>query len=305
MKTVTKRIAFLLILIGSLAGKVSAAKVLVPGGELVGLELRDSTVTVAAFDETLGKAAQSAGLKAGDRLVQINDRQIHCVEDVRQALRQSDGLLHISVLRGEKTHKFKVSPPLTDNGPKLGAYLKQGTTGVGTVTYYDPGTGEFAALGHGVNTQNGTLLQIESGTVYDAQVVSVKKGKIGTPGQLVGTLTGTQPTGTVEKNAAQGVFGTGKDLASGDALPVAQPEEIKAGPAVIRTSVDNTVREYSVEILKIYPNTKDRCRNMLLKVTDPTLLSTTGGIVQGMGVSYNRDNTGNPNSLRGFQVTDP
>lgn len=286
MKKFAKRVSFMLLIIWLFSGSVSAASTLIPGGQVIGMELQDNTVTVAAFDDTLGSAAQSAGLRQGDRILRIDKTQIRCADDVRKALLCSDGSIEVSILRGGKTKQLSMAPAVTEDGPRLGVYLKQGTTGVGTVTYYDPDSQEFAALGHGVNTQNGNLLQLSKGSVYKAQVLSVKKGAVGTPGQLVGSLCETEPMGCIAKNTAQGVFGTIQNAARSEPLPVADTEDVQTGPATIRSTVDgSTLREYSVEILKIYPNSSERSRNMLLKVTDPDLLAATGGIVQGMSGS--------------------
>ena len=286
MKIFLCRLVLLSFIIYWLPTGAKAASLLVPGGQVIGLELQDNTVTVSAFDDSLGCNARAAGLKEGDQILKIDDTKICNAEDVRKALTCSDGHIDMSVMRGSKTKQISLSPTLTAEGPKLGVYLKQGTTGIGTVTYYDPATGNFAALGHGVNNQNGNLLQLVKGIVFPAQVGSVNKGKIGTPGQLCGKLTDCGPTGCIEKNTTQGVFGTLDTQIPGDALPVASSSEVETGNATIRSTVEgNTLQEYSVEILKIYPNHGDRCRNMLLKITDAALLETTGGIVQGMSGS--------------------
>ncbi len=286
MKKFLRRTALFLFMIYTLAANANAADLLIPGGQVIGLELQDNTVTVAAFDDSLGAAARDAGLKEGDRILRIDDTKIACAEDVRKALTHSDGHVDIAVLRSGKTKELSLSPALTKDGPRLGVYLKQGTTGIGTVTYYDPETEDFAALGHGVNSQNGSLVQMEKGTVYPAQVKAVKKGAVGAPGQLCGRLSGNTPAGTIDKNTVQGVFGNLDLDISGTPLPVGEAEDVHTGSATIRSTIEgNTLREYSVEILKIYPNHNGRNRNMLLKVTDPTLLETTGGIVQGMSGS--------------------
>ena len=279
------RLIITLLLVWTLSAYASAAEFLIPGGQVIGLQLQDNTVTIAAFDETISPA-RAAGLKQGDQILRINDQQITCAADVRQALSRSDGQVKVCVMRGGKTKNLTVAPAATADGPKLGVYLKQGITGVGTVTYYNAESGGFAALGHGVNTQSGNLLQMKTGNIYQAGVSSVKKGAIGTPGQLFGALTDDDTVGTIEKNTQQGVFGKLATRVDGQALPVAQSDEIRTGPATIRSTVDGTaMQEYSVEILKIYPNAKERTRNMLIKVTDPALLETTGGIVQGMSGS--------------------
>ena len=280
------RLLFTLLLIASLSVTATAAELLIPGGQLVGLELRDNTVTVSEFDSPLGDAAKSAGLRIGDRILQVDKTTVTSAQDIRDALSRSDGKVELHILRGSKTKKLSLCPTATGDGPRLGIYLRQGTTGVGTVTYYQPDSQSFAALGHGVNTAAGNLLQLVGGNAYSARVLSVKRGAIGKPGQLMGSVTDSTPLGTVDKNTPQGVFGVIEQSVSTEPLPVADPDAVHTGPATIRSTIDeNGVREYSVEILKIYPNPPDRCRNMLLKVTDPMLLSITGGIVQGMSGS--------------------
>ena len=282
MKKMANRLAVMLFCIFILCASVNATAYLIPGGELIGLELRDNTVTVAAFDDETGSSARAAGLKVGDKILMIDNKTVSCTEDVRNALIRSDGQVDVSVLRDGKTKNLKLRPNITQDGPRLGIYLKQGTTGVGTVTYYDPDTGNFGCLGHGVNTAAGELMTMQTGNAYPATILSVKKGAVGEPGQIIGCLKGEAPLGTLSKNSPQGVFGK-KDPPSKEALPLGSAQ---TGPAAIRSTVRDTgVQEYSVEILKIYPNTKTGCRNMLLKITDPALLETTGGIVQGMSGS--------------------
>ena len=265
---------------------VAQAKELVPVGQVVGLELQSGTVTVEDFDTEMGAAAKAAGLQAGDVLVKINGRSISCTEDVRQALKQSTGTVRITVKREGKMEHCTVKPQITADGPKLGLYLRQGVTGIGTVTWYDPETGAFGALGHGVNGSDGGLLPITGGNAYSARVVTVKKGVSGKPGQLVGAIENAEPAGALRKNTAQGVFGKALRPWEKPAMEVAEIGEVKAGKATILSTVDGKgVREYSVEILKIYPKARQSGRNLLLRVTDPALLEITGGIVQGMSGS--------------------
>ncbi len=286
MKNGKKRL-FILLLCIWLSGKtVLAAELLVPGGQVVGLELADGTVTVAAFDDQLGQAARSSGLQIGDRITAINGKTVRSASDIQKYLRESDGQAELSLLRDGNAKKITVKPEITPDGPRLGIYLRQGVTGVGTVTWYDPETGRFGALGHGVNSGNGSLLVMEKGAVFAADVLAVKQGKIGTPGQLMSTVTGSGSIGFLQKNTVQGVFGQAKLSGLGEKLPVGTKEAVHAGAAVIRSTVkDHQVQEYSVEILKVYPNSGAGGRNMLLKVTDPELLTATGGIVQGMSGS--------------------
>jgi stage IV sporulation protein B len=243
-------------------------------------------VTIASFDEALGAAAQKAGLKKGDRITKINGHPVESAQDIRYALDRCDGTVAVTVLRNRKEATVRFAPGVTQDGPKLGVYLKQGVTGVGTVTWYDPETGLFGTLGHGVNNPRGDLVKMVSGTAYKASVVSVRKGECGEPGQLMGALKEAKPVGILYKNCVQGVFGKTQTGWTGEKLPVGTVKDVKTGEAKIRSTVQgDTVREYSVEILKVYPNAASSGRNILLRVTDERLLNTTGGIVQGMSGS--------------------
>ncbi|MBQ7817248.1 MAG: PDZ domain-containing protein [Oscillospiraceae bacterium] len=285
MRKFRKCTAFLLLCFLWVPTQVSA-KELIPVGEVVGLELRDDTVTIAAFDEHLGAAAKAAGVLVGDQIISIDGSEIRCSQDVRTALEHSDGTVELSISRDGAKKKYSLTPEITASGPKLGLYLRQGVTGIGTVTYYDPDTGAFGTLGHGVNDSDGKLLQMVQGYAYDAKVLTVRKGRAGDPGQLMGTVDADSPIGILSANTDRGVFGTTEIGWRGESVSVANADEVKTGPAVIRSTVSGTeVREYSVEILKIYPKSRQNGRNLLLRVTDPALLATTGGIVQGMSGS--------------------
>ncbi len=263
---------------------VVAADMLIPVGRVVGLELHNNTVTVADLDD--GSAAQSAGIQIGDRIVSIDDHTICTAEDVRMALDHSQGSIRLTLQRDGQLSSVRVEPTITPDGPKLGVYLRQGVTGIGTITYYDPATQTFAALGHGVNEPSGQLLQLSSGHIYDARVASVRKGKPGEPGQLIGSLCAKDPLGRLNCNTPQGVFGKAQLPWKTQALPIGEAENVKTGNAIILSTVSgDTPREYSVEILKLYPASRQNGRNMLIRVTDPDLLDITGGIVQGMSGS--------------------
>jgi len=286
MKKYTVRFIASLFAVFVMAQSASAARMLVPVGQVIGLEIGEDRVTVEGFDSRLGEAAREAGLKEGDRIITIDGKDIHCAEDIRRALQSSDGDVDISIVRGSSVKELELEPSITADGPKLGVFLKQGVTGIGTVTWYDPDTGKFGTLGHGVNNPRGELLNMVSGSAYQASVVSVRKGACGNPGQLMGTLQDAEPIGSLYKNTSRGIFGITDKGWSGDLMPLGSAKDVRTGAATIRSTVQgNSVQEYSVEILKVYPNTGATGRNILLKITDPQLLNITGGIVQGMSGS--------------------
>lgn len=286
MKKLTVHLSAICLTVFLLVQQVSAANLLIPVGQVIGLEIQGNQVTVAGFDTSLGEAAREAGLLEGDQIMKIDDKQILCTEDVRNALKASDGDVDISVLREKAVHHLEMEPVITPDGPKLGVFLRQGISGVGTVTYYDPDSGVFGALGHGINDKSGDLIPMVSGSAYSATVDTIKKGKAGDPGQLMGSVTDMIPIAALSKNTLQGIFGIASVPFRGDPLPTAAVSEIETGPAMIRSTIQNgTIKEYSVEILKIYPSSGADGRNMLLRVTDSRLLESTGGIVQGMSGS--------------------
>ena len=282
MKRIAKWTAAILILI-VLPVSCRAAEMLVPVGRIIGLQLKSEAVTVAAFDDVLGREAKDAGLRIGDQILSVNGFPIREAEDVAEALEGRTSVA-VTVRRGSKETTMEIPLQTTADGKRLGVYLRQGIGGIGTITWYDPETGKFGTLGHGVSDSSGALLRMTGGSAYDAFVESVKKGKAGAPGQLRGCA--DSACGELLRNTPQGVFGRTSQSWEGAPIPVAAYEEITPGQATIRATVQaGEPQDYSVEILKIYPRDRGDGRNLLLKVTDPRLLEATGGIVQGMSGS--------------------
>ena len=177
-----------------------------------------------------------------------------------------------------------------DGQYKLGAWIRDSMAGIGTMTYYDPGTGVFGALGHGINDVDTALLMpLQLGNIMYSEVTDVKKGESGAPGELHGAFQVDRDLGTLRANTAGGVFGTltDKSLTAGHtAMEVASRQQVHTGKATILTNIaGDTVEEYEVEIMRVYPAGSEDTRDLMIKVTDPVLLAATGGIVQGMSGS--------------------
>ena len=275
-------IRFLTAVCLALACSLSAAalpKNLIPGGCTVGVKLYTQGLVVTGFESR--SAAKAAGLKKGDVIIQVDGEAVHTAAALRECLEEEQVILKI--LRNGREAEFCVRP----NGNQIGAYVRDSLAGIGTVTYYDPDTGAFGALGHGVSdSETKMLLPVEAGVVVQSSVADVKKGRDGAPGELKGSFDVSTILGKVERNAERGIFGTLDVPIPGTPLPVAEAGEAEPGPAEIWANVDGQeVRSYSVEILRIYPHADETGRNMLLEVTDPDLLYATGGIVQGMSGS--------------------
>ena len=286
MKRTICSIATAMILFLLLPVAAGAAECLIPVGQIIGLQLSDDSVTVAAYDDTLGSFARESGLKIGDEIICIDGHTIDSTEDVRIALADCAKNVELTIRRSGKTGTLSLCPIKTGSSSRLGVYLRQGIAGIGTVTWYDPESGMFGTLGHGVSDSSGKLLNMRSGAAYSAQILSVKKGLRGEPGQLKGSADTADAIAKLQRNTPCGVFGIAARGWQGEAIPVAASHEVSTGAAVIRSTVTgSTPREYSVEIMKIYPTDRGGGRNLLLQITDPELLAVTGGIVQGMSGS--------------------
>ncbi len=285
MKRNLMRLAWTAAVLAALCPAVFAQQMLIPVGEVVGLALEEGTVTVAAFDEECGGLARAAGIQIGDEILSVDGMEIDQTEDLHRALAQSDGTVELRLRRRGKEQTVVLSPAVTDQGPRLGIFLREGVTGIGTVTYYDPDSGTFGALGHGVSNSRGQLCQMRRGSVYRATVAGVKRGLAGQPGQLQGSVVQEEPMAMLTGNTSFGIFGQGAAW-SGEALPVAQGEEIQPGQAQILSNVQgDEVEVFSVEILKVFHAEPSSGRDLLIQVTDPELLEITGGIVAGMSGS--------------------
>ena len=217
MKRILRSVFYTILIITVLPARALAAE-LIPVGQLIGLQLRSDTLTVAAYDDSLGSASRDTGLKIGDELLSIDGEAVSSPEEVRSALSSGEPV-SAQVRRGGKVTALRLTPCPTEDGPRLGVYLRQGISGIGTVTFYDPSSGLFGTLGHGVSDSSGQILPMKTGSAFAAEVLSVKKGKTGTPGQLEGEA--GQILGPLLRNTPQGVFGKVSKPFSGKPIPTA------------------------------------------------------------------------------------
>ncbi len=275
----------------------SEVRTLVPVGRAVGIKLFSDGVMVVGFSQVpaaMGSEtpARDCGLKEGDIITHINAAEVDTIEEVQEQLARIGGeKMSIRALRDGQQLQVTAQAVKcsTDGQYKLGAWLRDSMAGIGTVTYYDPVTGAFGALGHGVNdVDTAQLLPLESGGVMAATVSDVKMGKRGEPGELHGDLKLEEDIGTLTANTSRGIFGTlekGAELTDAQPVEVARPDQVKTGKALLYANVaGDEVKAYEVEITKLFPDAADG-RDMMVKVTDPALLAATGGVVQGMSGS--------------------
>ena len=258
---------------------------LVPVGHTVGIKLFSRGIVVVKLTDG-GTPARECGVRTGDVIVKCGGSAVTSTEQF-QTLLQKNGseAADLQISRSGNSMTLSVEPSQNDQGVYcIGAWVRDSMAGIGTMTYYDPSTGVFGALGHGVtDTDTALLMPFSNGSILPSTVKAVKKGEAGSAGELRGDFDLTNDLGPLYANTGSGIFGklntapgTEAAVPVGTALP---------GPAVIRANVQgDDVREYCIEILKVSSNSTDG-RDLVLSVTDPALLETTGGIVQGMSGS--------------------
>lgn len=271
--------------------------IVVPVGRAVGIKLFSDGVVVVGTSDVAGEGgsvnpAKACGLKEGDIITHINSTEVDTIEEVSALLQELEGeTMSIRAIRDDKQVQLTAQAVLcpADGAYKLGAWIRDSMAGIGTVTFYDPATGAFGALGHGINDVDTALLMpLESGSILPATVAGVEKGKSGAPGQLKGIFDTSSTLGLLSANTDGGVFGTMTDgrWAQGDPVEVAARDEVRPGPAQILCNISgDRVDRFEVEIAKVFAQREGDCRDYLLKVTDRRLLDATGGIVQGMSGS--------------------
>lgn len=270
---------------------------LIPMGTPIGIKLYSEGIIVSGFSEVQTgngrySPAQRAGLKKGDVILKINGEKLETTEQFERLISESAGNpLTLEVMRSGRQMILTATPAVSpaDGKYRIGAWIRDSMAGIGTVSFIDPDTGIFGALGHSVSdSDSGALIPLRKGSVMNAQIKGVKKGVSGIPGALEGLFDLIHDIGIINANTPEGIFGriTDSSVYRGRvALPVATRDQVKTGNAYVVCTVDGgKPTQYKIEIEKIYSKSSDE-KNMLIHVTDPELLAKTGGIVQGMSGS--------------------
>ena len=265
---------------------------LIPVGHTIGIKLfAEGVVVIGLAEVETGSGVLTpgadCGLQVGDVIEAANGKEVESTEQFA-ALLQCGGRVELDVSRDGEDLTLAAEPVLgTDGTWRLGAWIRDSMAGIGTVTFYDPTTGSFGALGHGVtDTDTGLLMPLGDGSVMHASVKAVKRGSAGEPGELKGSFDLAHDLGGLYANTEQGVFGTMEScgFTEGSALPVAKAGEVRTGPAAILSNVSgDRVESYSIEIVRVLDSAG--VQKLLVQVTDPALIEQTGGIVQGMSGS--------------------
>ena len=275
-------------------------KMLVPAGVPIGIYVKTDGILVIAqgdfegMDHTRKEPAKHL-LQAGDYILKADEQEVASKADFTKKISESGGRdMVLTIRREEEIFDIKVHPEQNVNGEyKLGIWIRDNAQGVGTMTYLDEDA-SFGALGHGINdTDTALLMEVKGGSLYKTEIIAIKKGQGGTPGELTGVIDYnlSNKIGTIDTNSVEGIFGTvdlkGADTVSREAMPIGLKQDVEPGKAQILCCVDGEKipKSYDVNIKAVHLDHDNINRGIELEVTDAALLEQTGGIVQGMSGS--------------------
>lgn len=295
-------------------------KVVVPGGEAIGLKLYTNGVLVVGMSEIEGednkkyKPYENSGIEEGDMITKISDKTVTCTADLITYVNECNGKeINLKYVRDGKEYETKINPTKTgEKDYKLGLWVRDAAAGVGTVSFYEPQTGSFAALGHGIiDIDTEEIIHIATGELVTSNIVSIVRGEKGKPGEIRGSIENGTTIGSVYKNSAFGIYGKlnrGTKFIKSNAkeMEILPRDEIQTGKAkIICTLENNKTEEYEIEIQKVFTNNNTDNKSMIIKVTDQKLIEKTGGIIQGMSGSPIIQNDRFVGAVTHVMVNDP
>lgn len=268
----------------------------IPIGKIAGIKLYTKGVLVVGMSEIEGqKPYEESNIQEGDIITTINNSEIESTTELIECINKSNGeSLNITYVTKGETKECNITPVKNEYGKyQIGLWVRDSAAGIGTVTFYEPETRNFVALGHGItDIDTSEIINISSGELVNTKILSVVKGEIGTPGKIQGALDNQRSIGTIYKNTTLGIYGKVTTEANllpsySNAIEVATRDEIKLGKATILCSINNSdeIEEYEIEIEKKFTNNNYDNKSMLIKISDERLIEKTGGIVQGMSGS--------------------
>ena len=267
----------------------------IPIGSVAGIKLYTNGVLVVGMSEIQGmdnkkyKPYENTGIQEGDRIIAVNNTDIENTEDLMKNVNMSNGNeVKIKYVHNQKSLECSIKPIETSSKEyKLGLWVRDSAAGVGTVTFYEPSSQSFGALGHGItDIDTEQLIDIASGEFVTTKILNVVKGESGNPGRIQGTVDNQKNIGEIYKNTKFGIYGKVDNVSAlnidySKEMELASRDEIKTGKATIMCSLENEkIEEYEIEIEKIFKDNNYDNKSMLIKVTDSRLLEKTGGSIQ-------------------------
>lgn len=264
----------------------------IPLGKAIGLKMYTEGVLVVGMSEIEGqKPYEHSGIETGDKIVKVNNQEVTNTNELISCVNSSKGEeVEIVYISDNEEKTASIEPVKTANNEyKLGLWVRDAAAGVGTLTFYEPATGDFGALGHGINdVDTYELIDIANGELVTTNIVDIVKGQDGVPGEIRGSIDNGITIGNISKNTSFGVYGNIENenianLNKMQEMEVANRSEIKTGKAEIMCELENgKIETYEIEIQKIFIENNEDNKSMLIKITDDKLIEKTGGIIQGM-----------------------
>ncbi len=260
---------------------------IIPGGNNIGIEVKNDGIIVIGFYK-VNNRYNTNELKIGDVITKINNNNVYTIDEMVREIENSvkDNKVDITVIRNKKEKSFEFNLIKQDGIYKTGLYVKDSISGIGTLTYIDPISKIYGALGHEII--EGTSMksvEVRSGTIFESLVTSIDRSTVGTAGTKNAKFYSNNVYGDVSKNTISGIYGKyTKDISNMKTIEVGKPNELKVGKASIYTVINGeNVEEFEINITKI--NDGSKIKNISFEVTDSKLLDKSGGIVQGMSGS--------------------
>lgn len=265
---------------------------IIAGGENIGITLNFRGVLIVGSYNVNGEnLAKKANLKNGDIITKINNNQINNIDEMAEQINEvakNNLPIKITFVRNNEEKNTTLNLTKDENGIyKTGLYVKDSISGIGTLTFIDPITKNFGALGHEIEEQStGKLLEIKDGKIFESKVTGIIPSTDGSPGEKKAEYNPNKIEGTVKENTTQGVFGKyERDISNRKTYKVAKKDDVKTGEAKILTVLnDNDIKEYNIKIIQIN-NTESKNKNFIFEITDKVLKDKTNGIIQGMSGS--------------------
>ncbi len=282
-----KRIIILILTLLIPINVLAYSEYIIPGGDNIGIEVYNEGVIIIGFYKINNKY-NTNDLKIGDTIIKINNKNVYSVEEMVSAIENNvqDNMVQITVSRNKKEITYDFSLIIEGGVYKTGLYVKDSISGIGTLTYIDPETKIYGALGHEIiESSSLSSIEVRKGTIFESLVTSIDRSTVGTAGTKNAKFYSNNIFGNVNKNTVSGIYGIySKELPNKDLLKVGKPDELKKGNAKIYTVIDSeTIEEFEINITSI--NTSSNIKNITFEVTDSRLKDKTGGIVQGMSGS--------------------
>lgn len=259
------------------------------GGNNIGINLRSKGILIVGYYKINDKYINKNNIKLGDTIIKINGEYITSENNFSFLINKyiKDNKVKATILRDGREKEIVLNLLLEEDSYKTGLYVKSNLVGIGTLTYIDPITKVYGALGHEIaESHSGQIINVLEGKIYESDVTSIRKSTNGNPGSKNAKIDYDTNLGDIKTNTKTGIYGNYTSEIDGFKIDVAQFDDIKKGKAYIYTVIDGTSEEkYEIEITNLYKNRIDSTKSIAFTITDKNLLSKSGGIVQGMSGS--------------------